>query len=171
LKKELQRIKEDFAEQYKSYHALKLPPHITLIPSFKIPVENEVSLISQLEEVSNKEKPFIVELSGYGSFKPRVIYINIKNPTPVKEVFYRIKNVIQELSKEISEKKEGIHPHITIATRDLSRENFKKAWQLYRNRPFNPKFEVKELVLFSHNGRHWEKVPGSFSFKSKDSQK
>lgn len=164
LKREIQLIKENFAEKYNSRHALKLPPHITLIPPFKIKEEKEEILLNELENVSNKEKPFTVDLSGYGSFKPRVIFIDVKNKTPVTELFFRVKNAIKDHSPEISKKMEEIHLHITIATRDLSREAFKEAWPNYRNQSFNAEFEVKNLVLFCHNGKNWEKVPGSFDF-------
>ncbi len=170
LKKELKLIKEDFADKFHTRHALKLPPHITLIPPFKIPLEKEEYLITKLKEVSIHEKPFSIKLSGYGSFKARVIFIDIKNKKPLAKLFGRIKETLNDLSVEILAEKEDIIPHITIATRDLSREVYKRAWPQYSNRAFKGKFEVKDLVLFRHNGKHWEKVQGSFTFNYKDSE-
>ncbi len=121
LKKELKLIKEDFANKFHSRHALKLPPHITLIPPFKIPLEKKENLITKLKEVSINEKPFRIKLSGYGSFKPRVIFIDVKNKKLVAKLFGRIKETLNDLSIEILAEKEDIIPHITIATRDLRR--------------------------------------------------
>lgn len=164
LKQELQSLKEEFAEKYNARHALKLPPHITVLPPFKIPEEKEPYVRSQLESLSSKERPFTLILNGYGSFPPRVIFLKIVNKEPVTALFKRVKNELKDLGDEISEKGDDIHPHITVATRDLSRKAFKKAWPVYKDKEFHADLEINYLVLFRHNGRHWERVQGEFEF-------
>jgi 2'-5' RNA ligase len=39
-----------------------------------------------------------------------------------------------------------LHPHITIATRDLDSSTFVKAWPHFKNREFKASFDVKSLV-------------------------
>ena len=48
-----------------------------------------------------------------------------------------------------------LHPHMTIATRDLSEEAFEQAWPQYESKEFNASFEAKSLFLLKHNGQHW----------------
>jgi 2'-5' RNA ligase len=49
-----------------------------------------------------------------------------------------------------------VQPHITVATRDLTRVAFNEAWPEMKDREFTGRFTVKSVFLLRHNGRHWD---------------
>ena len=83
-------IKEHFAQQYNSSHALKSVPHITLQPPFKWPTTDLTLLQDSLENFAQNCSTFSITLSGFAAFVPRVIYINVvKTPEPVSYTHLR----------------------------------------------------------------------------------
>lgn len=155
LKETIRRLKEDMREKYHTRHALKLPAHITLQAPFRMNEKTESDLFSDLEQVASGHDPFSVELSGFGSFPPRVIFINIKNHEPIRELHRHLQEKMAErnfLRKKMSK----LHPHITLATRDLDEKKFRKAWSEFQQRNFFGSFTARNFTLFKHNGVTWD---------------
>jgi 2'-5' RNA ligase len=46
-------------------------------------------------------------------------------------------------------------PHMTVAFRDLTEQNFSVAWQEFRDKLLHFEFVAKELTLLVHNGQRW----------------
>lgn len=49
--------------------------------------------------------------------------------------------------------KYSFHPHMTVGYRDLTFENFQKAWKVYKEKEFKTKFLVNEISLLRHDGK------------------
>ncbi len=157
LREEIRAIKEEFSRDFSSSHALKSPAHITLQMPFKRAPENEPLMTGTLREFSASEMPFTVELDGFGAFAPRVIFIKIKEHQAVAGLHSRLRNVLlKKMEFPQGEIMNEVHPHITLATRDLSRDSFGKAWAGFENRKFTGSFTVNSLFLLKHNGRYWD---------------
>ncbi|WP_168194603.1 2'-5' RNA ligase family protein [Antarcticibacterium arcticum] len=154
LKLKLEEIKNSFAKTYNSHHALKLPPHITLIPPFKMQQEAEVTLIQVLRQTAENTNNFELQLNGFGAFPPRVIFIDVINSFALTNLFNRLYVNAQPLFPAKPQRE--YHPHITIATRDLKKQKFEEAWSVFRERDFIDIFPVHSLFLLGHNGRTWE---------------
>ncbi|MDT0642910.1 2'-5' RNA ligase family protein [Zunongwangia sp. F363] len=157
LEEKIRNLKLEIKEKYNSAKALKLPAHVTLQIPFKIKEEDEASLLEALQKITDNKKAFKVQLSGFGRFSTRTIFINVTNPEPVALLHEKIQEVLEEsFGLGEREKIRNIHPHITIATRDLNRLNFQKAWPQFEKRNFQDTFNAEGFVLFKHNGRNWE---------------
>lgn len=154
LLQKLSRIKESFAETYGARHALKLPPHLTLIPPFKIKKENVPALLSNLHQTVAKTENFDLDLNGFDAFAPRVIFIKVENSNPVMRLYDHIYTLAGDLLPTKPERQ--LHPHITIATRDLSVQAFNKSFPVLKKKEFRATFPVHSIFLFSHSGRNWE---------------
>lgn len=163
---EIRGIKEKIRQKYKAKHALKLPAHITLQPPFRLQGFEEKQLIDSLRKFAETQTKFVVHLKNFGAFPPRVIFIEISNPQPVKLLHLELIPVIQPfLAPEEDQSERELHPHITLATRDLYRKAFRDAWEDFQKRQFSAKFEVNKLSLFKHNGKTWD-VYKEFNFKN-----
>lgn len=157
LCEEIRMIKERICEEYGACHALKSPAHITLQMPFKRITTEEVRLSEALKLFALAEKGFSVETDGYGAFPPRVIYIRITDPEPVRSLHNRLRSILlSELGFSQEETMEDIKPHITVATRDLSKDAFSDAWPEFREEKFIARFEVGSIFLLKHNGRKWD---------------
>jgi 2'-5' RNA ligase len=157
-------IKDHFAEVYDSSHAKKSPPHITLQPPFKWEVDEIPTLKTTLEQFASGQTPIPVKLSGFGAFPPRVIYIHVEKTA---ELLAIQKSLMADLEEKIGlvdavAKSRPFVPHMTVAFRDLSKSNFRQAWNVYKDEAFDDQFTVQTLTLLIHNGQRWE-VESNFS--------
>jgi 2'-5' RNA ligase len=157
LKVKVNELKEAFKTSYGAQHALKTPAHITLQKPFRQVVKLEQKMTEQLAAFASQQKPFRVELKGYGSFSPRVIYIAVNNPDPVLNLHAGLKDLlIKQLNFEVNEVSQQLNPHMTLAHRDLSASMFHKAWNEFKDHTFDATFEVQSLYLLKHNGKNWD---------------
>lgn len=157
LRERIRAVKERMKADYNAGHALKSPAHITLQIPFKRSSNDEGRLAEALRAFASTEKPFTVDLNGYGAFAPRVIFIKIVEPGPVKGVHSRLKKVLlEELHFGQDEVMKSVQPHITIATRDLTKAAFSEAWAEFEDEEFSASFDAGSIFLLKHNGRSWD---------------
>lgn len=165
LSEEIKVIKQEIAQKYNCKRALRLPAHITLVPPFKLEEERVQELKDQLVDFCHKFSELTIRLKGFGAFPPRVIFIEVSNPEEIRPFRDQLLTVLETfLPYETNNSGRPFRPHITLATRDLSRDNFYPAWEDLKKRVFNKQFEVSELTLFRHNGKTWD-LKSSFRFQ------
>ncbi|NEP07988.1 MULTISPECIES: 2'-5' RNA ligase family protein [Okeania] len=169
IQNQVTEIKEYFAREYNSSHALKSVPHITLQPPFKWPTENLALLQESLETFVQNCSAFPITLSGFAAFPPRVIYINVVK-TP--ELLKIQKDLIGFTETTLgivhpASKTRPFSPHVTVAFRDLTKQNFRAAWLEFRERSLDFEFTASQLTLLIHNGKRWD-ICNEFPFFSKN---
>lgn len=155
---DIQAIKEEASLMFESRKALNSPPHITLIPPFSI--NDNAQIITFFEEVKFTVKPFEVRLLNFGFFGKRTVYVKVENNTVLDKLHTQLENQFLSL-KEIKQAKNSKHnftPHITILNRDITEDNFDKAWRKFRKTTYQAQFMVSEIVLFRHQGKKWQKM-------------
>lgn len=157
LRDEIRAIKEMMRDRYGAGHALRSPAHITLQKPFKRDLNARRAISDALQHFALNEKPFTVELDGYGAFAPRVLYIKLKENRHITLLHERLKALLlSSLGFTPDEIMNDVQPHITIATRDLTKEAFREAWPEIRDEIFTGSFVARSLFLLRHNGRHWD---------------
>lgn len=163
-------IKEYFAQTYNSRHAQKSPPHITLQPPFEWQLDNLPVLEQCLSTFALTRTPVPITLQGFGAFAPRVIYINVIK-TPELLTLQNDLMIYLEASVGIvqpASKSRPFAPHMTVAFRDLTRQNFKVAWTEFQHRPLEFEFSASKLTLLIHDGRRWH-ISAEFPFLAQPS--
>ena len=164
LRQRVKRLKEDMRDRYGAAHALKSPAHITLQMPFRRPETIEDRLGEVLNVFAADQSEFQVELDGFDAFPPRVIFLRIKDHQPIVSLHRAfadlLRNSIGLESREITSR---IHPHMTLATRDLGEAEFHKAYAEFGAREFHAVFTVNSLFLLKHNGRFWD-IRKEFAF-------
>ena len=158
-------IKEYFAQTYQSRGAQNSPPHITLQPPFEWQLDAVPVLEQSLRTFANAKTPVPITLKGFGAFVPRVIYINVlKTPellTLQKDLMAYLEvslGIVHEVSKS-----RPFAPHMTVAFRDLTRQNFRAAWPEFQHRQLEFEFTASQLTLLIHDGKRWN-VSSEFPF-------
>lgn len=120
--------------------------------------EKENILIERMCSFSQTQNCFELSLLNFGSFQPRVIFIDVeKNDTLVKFQ----KNLHNFCKMELNlfnanYKEHAYHPHLTLAFRDLKKAEFAKAWEEFKERKFSGTFEVNSIALLKHDGSKWQ---------------
>ncbi|HBE17158.1 MAG TPA: 2'-5' RNA ligase [Cyanobacteria bacterium UBA11149] len=159
-------IKQYFAQNYHSQAAFKAPPHITLQPPFKWQVDDMPTLEQSLSNFAKNQNPVPIILKGFGAFKPKVIYINvIKTPELMMVQQYLMKSLEESLGILSPDSEErSFSPHITVAYRDLTKDNFRAAWPEFKQRELEFRFTVSQLTLLVHDREKRWNVKMEFPF-------
>ena len=163
-------IKEYFAQNYNSRHALKSPPHITLQPPFEWSVDNVSVLEQTLSTFAQTQTSVPIILKGFAAFVPRVIYINvIKTPELMGLQSYLMAHLEESLGiVDPVSKTRPFAPHMTVAFKDLTKQNFRAAWPEFQRRELEFKFTASQLTLLIHDGNRWN-VSAEFLFLAQPS--
>lgn len=151
ISNDIDEIRKQCSAEHQVYSALKPPVHITLIPPFKLDPILKNKLISGLEHCKNFH-PFVQELRNYDGFPPKVVYINaVKNPG-----ITGLHKILRENLKILIKESPGsIHPHITIAYRDVTETAYDQIMKVYSKRSFHALFTVDKFALLKHDGKKW----------------
>lgn len=150
-------IKHEFSDRFNSRHAFKSPPHITVFPPFKWP-KSQVNQFDCLADFAATQTQIHVTLSGFGVFSPRVIFVRPLQSPVLIEAYDQLQVFLADRLELVDPmaKKRAFSPHVTVANRDLSTENFRAAWAEFEGRAFDAEFMATHLTLLQHTGHHWE---------------
>lgn len=167
ISEEVTLFKRDFASHYDSCKALKVVPHITLKAPFKILQTDHKTLVSWFQKLTFSTEKFDLELRNFGSFPNAEYPVIFVNPI--------VSEALNNLQKTIIEKFQitfpgvgkqhtdySFHPHMTIAYRDLTFDNYQKAWEIYKDKTYEAKFSVEEFHLLQHDGTKWNITATNF---------
>ncbi|MFB2981663.1 2'-5' RNA ligase family protein [Microseira sp. BLCC-F43] len=159
------RVKQYFASRYNSRHAQKSPPHITLQAPFEWDQESVSVLEQSLQNFANQRPSIPISLSGFAAFPPRVIYINVVKTPPLltlqadlMDCMMRELGIVDPMAKQ-----RPWAPHMTVAFKDLTKQNFKAAWPEFEHKPVQFEFTANYLTLLIHDGGRWH-VSAEFPF-------
>jgi 2'-5' RNA ligase len=153
VRAEQQRI----AETWGPRHALRTPPHITVIP----PIEIGDDRIGTLEEIAAQLAPahatFTLRLRGFGAFAPNVLYIR-----PVRNI--ELDELHRDWRRRLEETLPGVlarypdkpyRPHLTLAHRDVAEAQFHAMWAHYGEKRLDISFKVKSFAILDHSRSGW----------------
>lgn len=163
-------IKQYFSDRYASSGALKSPPHITLRSPFEWADANLPLLEASLKEFATGQQPVAITLKGFDAFAPRVIYINVVRSqelltleTDLMAFTESNLGIVDNVSKT-----RPFAPHLTVAFRDLTKQNFQAAWPEFEKRQLDFEFNADKLTLLLHDGKRWN-IKREFDFFSGNS--
>ena len=140
-------------------HALRTPPHITLIPPIAVTETERDVLWKCAERISKKTTSFPLHLDGYSAFKPHVIYIRITESNELNQLYTLWRTELMALMPHVLEKypDRPYHPHMTLAHRDVTPDQFRKIWAYYAEKEFQASFVVDRFWVLRHTKEGWEK--------------
>ncbi len=155
VQKEVTAFKQYCQRHFGAGHALKSPPHITLIPPHRWPEEQLPALRNVLDLFAPGQTPFEVVLKDFSSFPPRVIFVDVQKNKDLEALHASLLRKLESALNYHDERAARFHPHMTIAHRDLKRDAYYKAWDYFSRRQYRRKFLVDKLVLLHHHDRRW----------------
>ncbi len=157
IEQQITQIKLYFAEHYNTRGALNSPPHVTLQPTFEWLAEDIPKLEQTLKDFATKRLSIPVTLSGFAAFAPRVIYADVVKSPQLLEIQKDLMSYIEAnlgIVDRLSQSRPFV-PHMTVAFRDLTQENFQTAWLEFKDRSLHFEFTVAALTLLLHDGSRW----------------
>ena len=165
IQDEVREIQYDLRDRYNTQATLKSPPHITLIPPFELSSDRLEPLQIELEKFAKTRSPFLINLSRFAAFPPRVIYLNVLPNLILQNLYVDIAATLaNNLDIHDPYASRPYVPHMTVGFRDLTPENFELAWAEFRDRQIDFDFEAIELTLLKHDEQKWN-VLSKFTFQ------
>ncbi len=162
LENEIRSFQNEFALNYHSSRQLNVPVHITLIAPFQIEEDKEPELQKALQKFASAEHPFTIQLMNFSCFDKRVIYQSVLESIELMKLQTALSKWTNE--KGFTSPVHGyskFRPHITLANRDLDKNNFELAWSDFKERKFTASFTAREICLYKHDGKIWQ-LAGTF---------
>ena len=150
-----QRIQE-LGDRYQTRTA-KAVPHITLQPPFLWQTNTVSRLEECLSSFAHTQRQIPVILSGFGAFAPRVLFINVLKTAELLQLQI---DLMADLEKHLGivdpmAQRRSFSPHLTIASRNLTRQTFKQAWSELQPQQVEFQFVADRLTLLIHDGHQW----------------
>lgn len=159
INEDVLKWKKFFKETFQCTVALKSPAHITLIPPFWMKEELEVELINSITKFSSDITRFTISLKNFAAFKPRVIYTDVMPNKKLIALHTSLNEFILKQNKfPIRKEDRSFHPHVTLATRDLYKKAFIKAWEIFSEKKYEANWLVNGISLLRHNKKNWDVV-------------
>jgi len=151
-----QQVIRDLKARYRTSTA-KAAPHITLQAPFRWPIAEVASLEGAIAQVSHTLSPIPVHLSGFGSFPPRVIYIDVEKTPELLQTQAQVSDCLQQQPQAIELKPERrtFAPHVTVASRKLDRMTFQTIWSEVQEQTVEFEYVCDRLTLLIYDRQGW----------------
>lgn len=151
---QIEKLKRQISEEYQTYKALNSPPHITILPPARMKQETKEELQNHILKLAGRQEPFDVRLYGFGHFGNKVLFINVELNDELKGFYENNREIYEEHGFTIDH--EEFTPHLTLATRDISKGQFKRAWDELKDQEYRLQFPVQSFYCLRHNGKNWD---------------
>jgi len=147
LWEKIMKVKEEFADMYKTDHARWGKPHVALVNFVQYGMMED-RIVHRLNAIAMAQYPFKIELKDFGSFPAHTIYINVTTKVPVQNLTKTIRAETQRLMKLNDDNKPYfiMEPHLTIA-RKLQPWQYEKGWLEYSTKNFTGRFIADGMLL------------------------
>jgi len=151
-------LKREVQQRTGSRNAVRLPPHITLIPPTWQPAEFEAACCQMLRRFVATRPPFGVGLENFGWFDTRTLFVRVTEAAALCEFHAALTAYCAEYLPAVPPESRPFTPHMTLATRDLPAAQVPALQQDFAARRFTARFEVRTITLFRHDGQQWVRV-------------
>ena len=141
----IKKVQKDVSKKYDVYSSLgsQIGPHITIIYQPNVRIGNFYKIKKTVEEIVKNQTQFCINVNGFAGFTNNVVYVKVVESRELRKLHKMIFNSVNKFGKIKVYRK--YKPHITIAFRDLSDDNFRKIHQEYIKKKISFKFTVKEI--------------------------
>ncbi len=117
--KEIQDAANTYRKIYDPQYT-KIPPHLTLKPSFQLPEGKLDEVVEELRKIAKETKPFPIHIKKVSSFEPvtNTIYFKVEPTDEIIELEEKFQSGIFE-----NNRKHPFVPHVTLA-QELEHDEF-----------------------------------------------
>lgn len=150
IQDEVTGFKQIAKERFNTAHALKSPPHITLIPPFR----SDQTDFSALQIAADAQHSFSIQLQDFDHFGSRVIFVNVAAELSLLACQEQLAAFCAD-QFAITPDPRPFHPHMTVAFKDLKRSIFPEAWTYFSAQSYQRSFVADALTLLVHTGQQW----------------
>lgn len=155
----IQDIQSEINEVYPSVKAASLPPHLTILPSFKTDERGIQTFTTELEGYLKEMESSSIEIktNDFISLPNTNLSIDIAKNAAFEELRRGLKLWLISLKITPQKREKYFYsPHITIRNKFTRKAHFKALSAQYAKEKFQMKMLQEELILFERKEGGWE---------------
>jgi 2'-5' RNA ligase len=149
-------LKQEVHQLTGSRNAIRLPPHLTLLPPLRRPPGFGAELRQLLAAFAAETPACPVALRDFAWFQDRTLYVRVGLAAGLQQVHQQFYQRCARELPTVPPPTRPFVPHVTLATRDLPPDQIPALRALFSSRTFAADSVLDELVLFRHTGQQWE---------------
>jgi 2'-5' RNA ligase len=149
-------LKQEVHRLTGSRNAVRLPPHITLLPPFHEAADFDNTCAAALTTFAAAQTSFPVSLEDFAWFGDRTLFVSVSGKAALEAFHAQLLAWCTAHLPTIPCEARPYTPHLTLATRDLPPAQVPMLRQLFAERTYAATFEVANFTLFRHDGQHWQ---------------
>lgn len=152
----LDMVRHQIWQQFGPSHALNSPPHITLIPPFKMEESSRASLKQQINKVTLALNTFPLKAEGISAFEQHTLFLKVHLSPELASLQQNVKKLVTEqLQIKPDRPERDYHPHFTLAFKDLKKTHFQTVLTFLQAKNLHFNFQVSQICLLRHSGKRW----------------
>ena len=154
---EIKQQQNLIAKTWGPKHALRTPPHITIIPPVALKAEEVPMVHNMAAAIAQMFTPFEIVLRNFGAFPPRVVFIRPEKSLVLESLQATLENALKQKLPHLLDNypQRPYHPHVTLAHKDVRREQFEKMWVHYATKTYQATFNVTSFCILDHTADGW----------------
>jgi 2'-5' RNA ligase len=149
-------LKQEVHQLTGSRNAVRLPPHITLIPPLRQDDAFEAACTAALTSFAATQPSFRVGLDGFAWFGGRTLFVRVSGAAALQRFHAALMAWCGTHLPAVQPETRPFTPHLTLATRDLPPAQVPALREQFAARSYAAEFAVYSLTLFRHDGQHWQ---------------
>jgi 2'-5' RNA ligase len=155
---DIRKEQEYIAETWGPKHALRTPPHLTIVPPLSLTSGEMGWLFGMASALAATFYPFRLELKDYNSFKPRVVFIQPIVPKELYDLYELWHQALMVKMPHVLDRypDRPYNPHVTLAHKDVTHPQFDKIWNYYSGKKYRKSFQVDHFCILSYHEHGWE---------------
>lgn len=154
---EIRKEQEFIAKTWGPKHALRTPPHITIIPPIALTSGQTGWLSGMAYALAGHAVPFTFKLYDFDFFRPKVVYVRPVVSPELQELhdlwhqalLARMPHILDQYPDR------PYHPHLTLAHKDVPGAQFEAMRKYYTAKTYRAEFLVDHFCILSHQGEGW----------------
>lgn len=149
-------LKQEVHRLTGSRNAVRLPPHITLIPPQHQPDDFAAACTAALATFAATQSRFPVGLDGFAWFGDRTLFVRVSEDAALRQFHAALQDWCQQWLPAVRPETRPFTPHLTLATRDLPPAQVPALRAAFAARAYTASFAVHNITLFRHDGQQWQ---------------
>jgi 2'-5' RNA ligase len=149
-------LKQEVHQLTGSRNAVRLPPHITLLPPTRQDEAFEAACTAALTGFAATQAGFSVRLDGFAWFGDRTLFVRVSEAAALRQLHAALMAWCATHLPQVPPETRPFTPHLTLATRDLPPTQVPTLREQFAARSYAAAFAVRYLTLFRHDGQRWQ---------------
>ncbi len=140
--------------------ALKTPPHITIVPPFRLEDEKVRTMITAVKNHFEPPVNLTVKFGGVSAFENRTIFLDVLPDSAINAYDSAAKELVAQHPDLFPTVKfhDAFHPHVTLANRDILPEDFDEMMDFLNGLTYPTQTNNLRLEVLHLDRGRWEVV-------------